>query len=75
MSLYLKKLSKNFTKGLSGGKQILFHSMITYCGVATAGFLNSFCMRMGEMRSGIKVFDKHGEDMGVSKNCAKQAVV
>ena len=32
-------------------------------------------MRMGEMNRGIKIFDKHGEEMGISKNCAKKAVL
>ena len=56
--LTLKKLSQNFTRNLKGGKSILAHSLITCCGVSTAGFLNSYLMRMGEIRNGIKVFDE-----------------
>lgn len=42
--------------------------------VATAGFLNSLCMRMGEMEKGIKIYDEDGNERGVSKACAKKAV-
>lgn len=66
VSLSLKKLSSNFTKNMRGGSALLVHSIISYFALATAGFLNSYCMRMGEMRKGIKVFDKHGEEMGIS---------
>jgi hypothetical protein len=41
--------------------------MISYVAVASAGFLNSYCMRMGEMNRGIKVYDEEGEYMGISK--------
>jgi hypothetical protein len=34
---------------------VLFNSIITYIAVASAGFLNSYCMRMGEMSRGIKI--------------------
>ena len=70
-----KKLSQNFTRNLTGGAAILAHSTISYFAVATAGFLNSYCMRMGEMRKGIKVVDKDGNDMGISQICAEKAVI
>lgn len=75
VSLGLRKLSHNLTKNLHGGNMILANSLISYIAVATAGFLNSFCMRMGEMEKGIKITDKEGEDMGISKVCAKKAVI
>ena len=75
VSLGLKALSKNFTKNMKGGRLLLVHSVISYFAVATAGFLNSYCMRMGEMRRGIKVFDELGDEIGISKVCAKEAVV
>lgn len=75
MSLGIRKLSHNLTKNLHGGPMILANSLISYTAVATAGFLNSFCMRMGEMKKGIKITDEAGEDMGISKVCAKKAVI
>ena len=49
---------------------------VAYVAVAIAGFLNSYCMRMGEMDKGIKVFDDEtGEDMGISKVAAREAVL
>lgn len=75
VSLGLKKLSYSFTRNMAGGSMILANSIITYLAVATAGFLNSYCMRMGEMDKGIKVTDEAGEDMGISKLAAKTAVI
>lgn len=75
VSLGLKALSANFTRHLRGGTALLMHSMITYIAVATAGFLNSYCMRMSEMQKGIKIFDKSGEEMGISQITAKKAVI
>jgi hypothetical protein len=74
MGVGLKKLCYNMTKNLKGGSAILANSMISYVAVATAGFLNSLCMRMGEMDKGIKICDEEGNDIGISKNCAKVAV-
>lgn len=71
----LKKACFNMTKNLNGGSLILANCLISYVAVATAGFLNSLCMRMGEMNKGIKVYDEHNEDMGISKVCAKKAVL
>jgi hypothetical protein len=58
ISLGLKRLSKGLTQNLHGGLQVLATSIITYFAVATAGFLNTYCMRMGEMSRGIKVYDE-----------------
>jgi hypothetical protein len=40
---------------MKGGNLVLANSIINYIAVASAGFLNSYCMRMGEMSRGIKV--------------------
>jgi hypothetical protein len=70
----LKKVCFNMTKNLHGGSLILANCLISYVAVATAGFINSLCMRMGELDKGIKVFDENNEEMGISKVCAKKAV-
>lgn len=75
ISVGLRKLSHNMTKGLQGGMAVLATSIISYLAVASAGFLNTYCMRMGEMSRGIKIYDEHGEAMGISKKCAEKAVV
>ena len=54
---------------------VLFNSIITYIAVASAGFLNSYCMRMGEIKRGIKIYDEEGEEMGISKTSANKAVL
>lgn len=54
---------------------ILANSLISYTAVACAGFLNSYCMRMGEIKTGIKIFDEEGECMGISKESARKAVI
>lgn len=55
--------------------QVLATSIISYLAVASAGFLNTYCMRMGEMNRGIKIYDEEGECMGISKECARKAVL
>lgn len=61
---------------MKGGTMILANSLISYVAVASAGFLNSYCMRMGEISRGIKIMDDQtGEEMGVSKLSAKKAVL
>lgn len=74
MGVGLKKLCFNMTKSMTGGSLILANCLISYVAVASAGFLNSLCMRMGEMNRGIKVYDESNEEMGVSKVVAKKAV-
>ena len=66
ISWSLRKMSANFTRNLQGGSVVLASSVINYVAVAIAGFLNSYCMRRGEMDTGIKVYDEDGECMGVS---------
>ncbi len=61
ISVTLRKMSHNFTKNLKGGNVIFANSLISYAAVASAGFLNSYCMRMGEIKRGIKIFDEEGE--------------
>jgi hypothetical protein len=54
---------------------VLATSIISYLAVASAGFLNTYCMRMGEMSRGIKIYDDNNECMGISKKCAEKAVI
>ena len=70
----LKKIFASSTKSLTGGKAILVNSMLSYVAVASAGFLNSFCMRMGEMKRGIKIYDDLNDEHGISKISAEKAV-
>ena len=57
VTLSLKKLSKNFTRKMKGSPALLVHSIICFCAMGTAGFLNSYFMRKNEMKKGIKVYD------------------
>lgn len=75
ISLSLRKACAGVTRTMAGGTLVLANSIINYVAVASAGFLNSYCMRMGEMSRGIKIQDQHGEDMGISKKSAEKAVI
>ncbi len=75
ISLSLRKLSAGMTRNLKGGTMVLANSIINYIAVASAGFLNSYCMRMGEMKRGIKIQDEEGNEMGISKKSAEKAVM
>lgn len=75
ISLSLRKLSAGLTKNMKGGTLVLANSLINYVAVASAGFLNSYCMRMGEMSRGIKIQDVDGNEMGISKKSAEKAVI
>lgn len=75
ISLGLRKLSAGVTRNMHGGSLVLFNSILNYVAVACAGFLNSYCMRMGEMSRGIKIQDEFGQDMGISKKSAEVAVL
>jgi len=75
ISLSLRKLSSGVTKNMKGGTMVLANSIINYIAVASAGFLNSYCMRMGEMSRGIKIQDEEGNEMGISKKSAEKAVI
>jgi hypothetical protein len=61
ISLALRKIFGTATKSLTGGSLVLANSIINYVAIASAGFLNSYCMRMGEMKRGISITDEHGE--------------
>jgi sideroflexin-5 len=75
IGLSLRKLSSGMTKNMKGGTMVLANSIINYIAVASAGFLNSYCMRMGEMSRGIKIQDEDGNEMGISKKSAEKAVI
>jgi tricarboxylate carrier len=75
ISLGLRKVFASATRSMTGGTLVLANSLINYVAVASAGFLNSYCMRMGEMKRGITITDENGEDMGISKKSAEKAVI
>jgi hypothetical protein len=75
ISLGLRKLCGGITKNMKGGTMVLANSLINYVAVASAGFLNSYCMRMGEMKKGIQILDDQGEVIGISKKSAEKAVI
>jgi hypothetical protein len=75
LGLGLQRLCKPFTRTFHGGSLVLANSIIAYIAVGSAGFLNSYCMRMGEMEKGIKIFDEDEVERGISKKAAKTAVI
>lgn len=54
---------------------MLASSCINYLAVASAGFLNSYCMRMSEMKQGIAIYNEDEEYIGISKKSAEKAVI
>jgi len=75
VALSLRKIFAKYTTGLTGGKAIAATSAISYIAVANAGFLNTYCMRLSEMKQGVAVIDEEGNQRGVSPIAAKSAVL
>lgn len=75
VALTLRKIFGRYTNGLTGGKQIAATAAISYIAVANAGFLNTYCMRLSEMKRGVAIMDEEGHQRGVSQEAAKSAVM
>lgn len=75
VALTLRYLSQNFTKNLKGGSVVLANSGISYFAMATAGFLNTYCMRRAERQKGVMLVTKDGEEAGLSPIAAREAVL
>ena len=75
VALTLRKLFSKYTTGLTGGKAIAATSAISYIAVANASFLNTYFMRLSEMKQGVAVIDEEGNKRGVSPIAAKSAVL
>lgn len=61
-------------KSLSQNTRLVLGRLVPFAAVVTAGIVNVFAMRSEEIRKGITVFDKNGDEVGTSKTAAKYAV-
>lgn len=61
-------------KSLSHNTKLILGRLVPFAAVVTAGIINVFAMRSEEIRKGISVFDKNGDEVGTSKTAAIYAV-
>ncbi|GMM30048.1 Fsf1 protein [Martiniozyma asiatica (nom. inval.)] len=54
--------------------KLILGRLVPFAAVVSAGIVNVFLMRGQEIRKGISVYDEEGNDLGVSKKAAFQAV-
>jgi tricarboxylate carrier len=61
-------------KSLRPQTKMILGRLVPFAAVVSAGVVNVYLMRSEEIKKGISVFDKDGNDLGVSKTAAKYAV-
>ncbi|CCH41044.1 Sideroflexin-1 [Wickerhamomyces ciferrii] len=61
-------------KSLSQNTKLILGRLVPFAAVVSAGIVNVFAMRSEEIKKGITVFDKNGDEVGTSKTAAKYAV-
>lgn len=61
-------------KSLSANTKMILGRLVPFAAVVSAGIVNVFLMRQEEIKKGITVFDKNGDEVGISKTAAKYAV-
>ncbi|SCV05861.1 LANO_0H16798g1_1 [Lachancea nothofagi CBS 11611] len=59
---------------LSANTKLILGRLVPFAAVVSAGVINVFLMRGGEIRKGIAVYDKNGDEVGKSKKAALLAV-
>ncbi|CAH01382.1 Fsf1p [Kluyveromyces lactis] len=61
-------------KHLSANTKMILGRLVPFAAVVSAGIVNVFLMRGGEIRKGISVYDSNGDEVGKSKKAAFIAV-
>ncbi|KAG7817460.1 hypothetical protein KL909_005248 [Ogataea angusta] len=61
-------------KNFSANTRLILGRLVPFAAVVSAGIVNVFLMRSEEIKKGISVFDKDGNELGTSKRAAVQAV-
>ncbi|QEU60012.1 Fsf1 [Kluyveromyces lactis] len=61
-------------KHLSSNTKMILGRLVPFAAVVSAGIVNVFLMRGGEIRKGISVYDSNGDEVGKSKKAAFIAV-
>ncbi|GME74324.1 unnamed protein product [Ambrosiozyma monospora] len=61
-------------KNVSPNTKLILGRLVPFAAVVSAGIVNVFLMRSEEIKKGIHVFDDNGDNVGISKKAAVQAV-
>ncbi|KAG7713489.1 hypothetical protein KL949_005238 [Ogataea haglerorum] len=61
-------------RNVSANTKLILGRLVPFAAVVSAGIVNVFLMRSEEIKKGISVFDKDGNELGTSKRAALQAV-
>lgn len=69
----LNKVVPRLTK-ISANTKLILGRLVPFAAVVSAGIINVFLMRGDEIRKGISVYDKNGDEVGKSKKAAFLAV-
>lgn len=61
-------------KNVSSNTKLILGRLVPFAAVVSAGIVNVFLMRGQEIKKGITVYDQEGNELGISKKAAFQAV-
>lgn len=76
VALFIRRALKRQTANNTGSWKYIINGVSSFWACSIAGFLNAWVMRTTEMKKGIDVLDPETkEPVGVSKNCARKAVL
>ncbi|KAH3685956.1 hypothetical protein WICPIJ_003078 [Wickerhamomyces pijperi] len=73
VALGLNSIVPRLTK-VSASTKLILGRLVPFAAVVSAGIVNVFAMRSEEIKKGITVFDKEGNEVGISKTAAVYAV-
>ena len=77
VAMFLRLLTAGVTKRSSGTKLLLLNTLVGSTAGGCASFCNTLCMRYAEIEKGIDICEdaELKKKIGVSKTCAKSAVI
>lgn len=52
----------------------MFNTTTSFLGLAAAAYANAYVSRSNELQNGIMLYDEKGNDVGLSKKAATQAI-
>lgn len=74
VGLGLKKMISPFDKYFTGSKKFFFTFLIAFLANSSANATNLYCMRRGELETGVAIQSPEGEYLGHSQKAGKMAV-
>jgi hypothetical protein len=75
VGLGVRKLLTPYSAHFKGSKSLFFNFLISFAAVGTANFSNCLLMRSKEIKEGITLRDKDGNEVGKSKIIGRKAVL